>query len=230
MSPLLKPLPQLLQRLFLNARNIAPRNTQLLRYLPLGERLPGVSPAVPYSVALADYLPLPFVKLLGDKFVQLLRIYAKLGFFLDIHSAGQYVRDSQRVPLAVGFQRLVYVHLRKLTFYFAEVHFYLVSYIIATETIPDMRNVAFWCGSVRVVRRKKPGYSLLCVETDDNLPDGQRLRVLQLRAGLTIREAAKMIGICRHTLMNYESERNKVKTQVFEKLECLSQTLLNSRK
>ena len=106
----------------------------------------------------------------------------------------------------------------------------MVSYIIATETIPDMRNVAFWCGSVRVVRRKKPEYSLLCVETDDNLPDGQRFRVLQLRAGLTIREAAEMVGICRHTLMNYESERNKVKTQVFEKLECLSQTLLNSRK
>ena len=91
-----------------------------------------------------------------------------------------------------------------------------------------MRNAAFWCGSVRVVRGKKPGYSLMCAENDDRLSDGQRLRVKRLRAGLTIRAAAEMVGICRHTLMNYENGRNKVKTEAFEKLERLYQTLLNS--
>ena len=91
-----------------------------------------------------------------------------------------------------------------------------------------MRNVAFWYGSVRVVRGKKPGYSLLCAEATDELSDGHWLRILRLRAGLTIRDAAEMVGFCRHTLMNYERGRTKVKTVVFEKLECLYQTLLNS--
>ena len=84
-----------------------------------------------------------------------------------------------------------------------------------------MRNVAFRCGSVRVVRGKKPEYSLLCDENEDGLSDGQRLRVMRLRAGLTIREAANMVGICRHTLMNYESGRSKVKTVVVKKLQNL---------
>ena len=96
------------------------------------------------------------------------------------------------------------------------------------ETILDMQNAAFWCGSVRVVRGKKPEYSLLCAEATDELSNGQRLRVMRLRAGLTIREIAERVGICRHTLMNYECGRNKVKTEVFEKLECLHQTLLST--
>ncbi len=93
-----------------------------------------------------------------------------------------------------------------------------------------MRNAAFWCGSIRVVRGKKPGYSLLCAEATDELSNGQRLRVMRLRAGLTIQVVANMVGICRHTLMNYESGRTKVKVEVFEKLERLYQTLLSSRK
>ena len=93
-----------------------------------------------------------------------------------------------------------------------------------------MRNSAFWCCSVRVVCGKKPGYSLLCAEATVELSNGQQLRVLRLRAGLTIREAANMVGICRHTLMNYESGRTKVKAEVFEKLWRLYQTLLNCRK
>ena len=93
-----------------------------------------------------------------------------------------------------------------------------------------MRNAAFRCGSVRIVHGKNPGYSLLCAEATDELSNGQQLRVMRLRAGLTIREAANMVGICRHTLMNYESGRTKVKAEVFEKLECLYQTLSSSRK
>lgn len=107
---------------------------------------------------------------------------------------------------------------------------YRISYCTPTETIPNLRNVAFWCGSVRVVRGKKPGYSLLCALEVDELSADEHLRVLRLRAGLTIWEAADMVGICRHTLMNYESGRTKVKAEVFEKLERLYQTLLSSRK
>ena len=83
---------------------------------------------------------------------------------------------------------------------------------------------------MRIVHGKKPGYSLLCAEATDELSNGQQLRVMRLRAGLTILEAAEMVGICRHTLMNYESGRTKVKAEVFEKLGRLYQTLLNSRK
>ena len=107
---------------------------------------------------------------------------------------------------------------------------HLISYNMPTETIPDMQNGALWCGSVRIVHGKKPGYSLLCVSETDELSNGQRLRVMRLRAGLTIREAAEMVGICRHTLMNYESGRTKVKEEVLERLECIYQTLLSSRK
>ncbi|MGN1340319.1 MAG: helix-turn-helix transcriptional regulator [Oscillospiraceae bacterium] len=107
---------------------------------------------------------------------------------------------------------------------------YRISYCKPTETILNLRNAAFWCGSVRVVRGKKPEYSLLCAENEDWLSGGQRLRVLRLRAGLTIRESANMVGIFRHALMNYEHGNTKVKTAVFEELKCLYQTLLSSRK
>ena len=46
---------------------------------------------------------------------------------------------------------------------------------------------AFWCGSVKVVRAKKPEYSLLCACDMDTLTDGERLKVLRHHAGLTIR-------------------------------------------
>ena len=93
-----------------------------------------------------------------------------------------------------------------------------------------MLNAAFWCSSVRFVRGKKPGYSLLCVENEKGLSDGQRLRVLRLRAGLTIREAAEMVGFCRHTLMKYDSGRTAVKRNVPEKLQLLYHTLLSGTK
>lgn len=93
-----------------------------------------------------------------------------------------------------------------------------------------MRNIAFWCGSVRVVRGKKPEYSLLCAENDDGLSDGQRLRVMRLRAGLTIREAAETVDICRHSLMNYECGRTKVKGGVKRELEHLYQGLVDRQK
>lgn len=72
---------------------------------------------------------------------------------------------------------------------------------------------------MQIVHGKKPGYSLLCANDTDELSDGQRLRVTRLRAGLTIREAADKVGICRHTLMNYESGRTKAKTAVVNNLQ-----------
>jgi len=89
------------------------------------------------------------------------------------------------------------------------------------ETLPYIPTVpysAFWCGSVKVVGAKKPEDSLLCACDMDTLTDGERLKVLRLHAGLTIRQAAEAVGICRHTLMNYESGRSKVKAEVRERL------------
>ena len=89
------------------------------------------------------------------------------------------------------------------------------------ETLPYIPTVpysAFWCGSVKVVGAKKPEDSLLCACDMDTLTDGERLKVLRLHAGLTIRQAAEAVGICRHTLMNYESGRSKVKADVRERL------------
>ena len=84
-------------------------------------------------------------------------------------------------------------------------------YNTSAETIPDLRNIAFRCGPVRVVRGKKPGYSLLCASETGKLSEGQLLRIMRLRAGLTIRKVAETVGTCRHTLMNYESGRTKEK-------------------
>lgn len=89
------------------------------------------------------------------------------------------------------------------------------------EIFPDYyscADFAFWCGSVRVVWAKKPEDSLLCACDTEELTDGERLRVLRLRAGLTIRQAAELVGISRHTLMNYESGKAKVKPVVRERL------------
>lgn len=81
-----------------------------------------------------------------------------------------------------------------------------------------MQYSAFWCGSVKVVGAKKPEDSLLCACDSDTLTDGERLRVLRLRAGFTVRQAAEMVGICRHTLMNYESGKTIAKSDVLDRL------------
>ena len=89
------------------------------------------------------------------------------------------------------------------------------------ETLPHISielYYAFWCGSVKVVGAKKPEDSLLCACDVDTLTDGERLKVLRLHAGLTIRQAAEAVGICRHTLMNYESGKSIVKPAVYQRL------------
>ena len=90
-----------------------------------------------------------------------------------------------------------------------------------TEIFPDYSiriDFTFWCGSVRVVGAKKPEDSMLCACDVNTLTDCERLRVLRLRAGLTIRQAAEAVGNCQHTLMNYESGRSKVNPEVRERL------------
>ena len=91
----------------------------------------------------------------------------------------------------------------------------------AAETLPYISTElysAFWCGSVKVVGAKKPEDSLLCACDVDTLTDCERLKVLRLRAGLTIRLAAEAVGNCQHTLMNYESGRSEVNPEVRERL------------
>lgn len=88
------------------------------------------------------------------------------------------------------------------------------------ETFPHYyacMNFAFLCGSVRVVWGKKPDDYLRCACDTEELTDGERIRVLRLRSGLTIRQAAEQVGICRHTLMNYENGRAKVKSEVSDR-------------
>ena len=90
-----------------------------------------------------------------------------------------------------------------------------------TEILPHISTelyYAFWYGSVKVVGAKKPEDSLLCACDLGTLTDGERLKVLRLRAGLTIRQAAEAVGICRHTLMNYESGKSIVKPAVYQRL------------
>lgn len=76
--------------------------------------------------------------------------------------------------------------------------------------------------SIRIIAAKKPQGSLLCAENIDALSMGERLRVLRLRAGLKIDEAAKAVGIDRGTLMNYELGRvGRMKRSTPKKPECL---------
>ena len=96
-----------------------------------------------------------------------------------------------------------------------------VIYMPPAETLPYISTrtySAFWCGSVKVVGAKKTQDFLLCACDVDTLTDSERLKVLRLRAGLTIRQAAEAVGICRHTLMNYESGKSIVKPAVYQRL------------
>ncbi len=57
---------------------------------------------------------------------------------------------------------------------------------------------------MRIISAKKPSYSLLCSENIEALPLGEQLRVMRLRTGLTIEQAAQAIGVERRRVMNYE--------------------------
>ncbi|MBD5130925.1 MAG: helix-turn-helix domain-containing protein [Ruminococcaceae bacterium] len=75
---------------------------------------------------------------------------------------------------------------------------------------------------MRIISAKKPSYSLLCSEDIDTLSIGERLRVMRLRAGLTIEQAAQAVGVERRCVMNYELGRVKhMKKDVLSKLYTL---------
>ncbi|MBP1542534.1 MAG: helix-turn-helix domain-containing protein [Oscillospiraceae bacterium] len=66
---------------------------------------------------------------------------------------------------------------------------------------------------------KCPSDSLLCSSDIDELSIGEQLKVMRLRSGLTINEAARLAGIDRCTLMNYEQGRTtRVKRRTVERL------------
>ena len=82
----------------------------------------------------------------------------------------------------------------------AEVHFYLISYYTLTETIAE----PLYAGSVAVVGTKYPADALLCSSDFEKLTLGEQLRVRRLKAGLTIEQAARAVGVGRRCVMNYE--------------------------
>ena len=64
-----------------------------------------------------------------------------------------------------------------------------------------------------------PSDSLLCLSENRELSLGEQLKVMRLWSGLTINEAAKLAGIDRCTLMNYEQGRTtRVKRITVERL------------
>ena len=107
-------------------------------------------------------------------------------------------------------------------FYLAEIHFYLISNYTPTETLfsdTNRRQIALYCGSVQVPCCKHPSDSLLCSTEPDEMSLGEQLKVMRLRSGLTINEAARLAGIDRCTLMNYEQGRTtRTKRRTVERL------------
>ncbi len=74
-------------------------------------------------------------------------------------------------------------------------------------------------GYVRIISAKKPSYSLLCSENIEALPLGEQLRVMRLRTGLTIEQAAQATGVPRRRVMNYELGKvMRMKQDVISKL------------
>ena len=66
---------------------------------------------------------------------------------------------------------------------------------------------------------KHPSDSLLFSSDIDELSMGEQLKVMRLRSGLTIKEAAELAGIDRCTLMNYERGRTeRLKQRTVEQL------------
>ena len=97
-----------------------------------------------------------------------------------------------------------------------------ISNYIPTETLfsdTNRRQTALCCGSVQVPCCKYPSDSLLCSSENRELSLGEQLKVMRLRSGLTINEAAKLAEIDRCTLMNYEQGRTtRVKRRTVERL------------
>ena len=60
---------------------------------------------------------------------------------------------------------------------------------------------------------------MLCSEDNDDLTAGERLRVMRLRAGYTIEQAARAVGVGWRVIMNYELGKVKRRKQgILDKL------------
>lgn len=91
----------------------------------------------------------------------------------------------------------------------------MVIYYTSTETKLAIQTAC----TVRIISAKKPAYSLLCSEDIDNLSVGEQLRVMRLRAGLTIKQAAQAVSVERRCDMNYELGKVKnMKSDILAKL------------
>ena len=74
-------------------------------------------------------------------------------------------------------------------------------------SVTNRQQTALYCGSV------------LCLSKNRELSLGEQLKVMRLRSGLTINEAARLAGIDRCTLMNYEQGRTtRMKRRTVERL------------
>ena len=61
--------------------------------------------------------------------------------------------------------------------------------------------------------------ALLCSKNIDTLTLGERLRVMRLRTGLTLEQAARTIGVERRMVMNYELGKVKhMKAEIVSRL------------
>lgn len=61
-----------------------------------------------------------------------------------------------------------------------------------------------YAGSVNVIGTKNPADAVLCSLDFEKLTLGEQLRVLRLKAGLTIEQAARSVGVGRRCVMEYE--------------------------
>ena len=139
---MLKPRTELLQRSFLNPRNVRPRDTELFRDFLLRHRSTNRAVDIGNAITFADYLSLALVKLFDNISVQPLRINFQLGNLLNIDVARYYVLNRESIPLGVAFDRLADVKFGLLVLHFAEVHFYLISNNTLEETSIQILNAA----------------------------------------------------------------------------------------
>ena len=133
----------------------------------------------------------------------------------NVNSAAENIRDGERVALGIRLYRVVDVHLGQLVLDLTEVHFYLIIYYTLMETHYNK----YPCVSVRIVRSKKPGTSLLCSEDIEMLTVGEQIRDMRLCTGYTIKQAAREVGVWRMVVMNYELGKvTRVNPKIIEKL------------
>lgn len=199
-SVIFKPRPQLFQGAFFYPRDVRARYAELFCYFSLSERSAHRTVDIRNAVPFADYFAFAVGKLLAHKAVELFGVDLQLYIVFHIDPAAENIRKRQRVSVRVVFYGVVQVHLGELVLYLAEVHFYLVGYYTLAETL----NEPLYAGSVAIIGTKYPADAVLCSSDFKKLTLGEQLRVLRLKAGLTIEQVARSVGVGRRCVMGYE--------------------------